>query len=301
MKIFAIIVTYNAMRRQWIKRCLDSLGQSTVPVIPIVVDNGSSDGTKDYVPTHYPDVVWLPQVKNLGFGQANNVGIRYALQENADFVLLLNQDAALHPQALECMIRVSDGDSLISPLQLNGDGKKLDAMFRYVLYETHDSHLFDDVLLTGSCAEAYVGGMYAAACWLMPIELIKCIGGFNPMFFHYGEDYNYLNRVLYHGVNVLLAPHARMFHDRTEHGDNKMFDRRRNRRDMLLVACDINKSFIGCVVEWMRILIRCYAVDLPKKKYKPGVFFVNLLWLICHAVAINKSRKKEKQIGKHWL
>lgn len=301
MKVFAIIVTYNAMRRQWIKRCLDSLGQSSVPMIPVVIDNGSTDGTREYVPEHYPDVVWLPQSKNLGFGQANNIGILHALEQGADYVLLLNQDAALHPQALENMIRVGDDTSLVSPLQLNGDGKKLDEMFRFVLYETHNPYLLDDVLLNGTCSDTYVGGMYAAACWLMPVGLVKRIGGFNPLFFHYGEDYNYLNRLMYHGIKVLLAPHAHMYHDRNGHGDNKVFDKGRNRRDMLLVACDINKSFIGCVVEWMRILVRCYTVYLPKKAYKPGVFFGNLLWLAGHAVAVNRSRKKEKQVGGHWL
>ena len=63
MNIFAIIVTYNAMRRNWAERCLQSLQESTVPVTPIVIDNGSTDGTRDYVPSQQPTVVWLPQEK----------------------------------------------------------------------------------------------------------------------------------------------------------------------------------------------------------------------------------------------
>ena len=129
MKIFAVIVTYNAMRRNWIDRCLESLQKSTVPVTAIVVDNLSSDGTREHIPTHWPNAVWLPQDNNWGFGQANNIGIRYALKHEADYVLLLNQDASLHPEALELLLKETDEQSLMTPAHYNGDGTKLDFMF----------------------------------------------------------------------------------------------------------------------------------------------------------------------------
>ena len=84
MKIYVIIVTYNAMRNSWIDRCISSLRVSTVPVEIIIVDNDSIDGTREYVPANFPEVIWMPQEKNLGFGQGNNVGIRYALDHRAD-------------------------------------------------------------------------------------------------------------------------------------------------------------------------------------------------------------------------
>ena len=101
-KVFVIIVTYNAM--QWIDKCLHCLSQSSIPVVPVLIDNYSTDGTREYIPTHYPDVVWLPQEKNLGFGQGNNVGFKYAMQEKADFVVLLNQDAYLEEHAIESLL-----------------------------------------------------------------------------------------------------------------------------------------------------------------------------------------------------
>ena len=129
MKIYAIIVTYNAMRRGWIDRCLNSLYASTIPVTVIVVDNLSTDGTRDHVPEKYPDVIWMPQDKNLGFGQANNIGIQYALEHNADYVLLLNQDAALHHEALQLMLNEADGRSLVTPTHYNGKGDRLACLF----------------------------------------------------------------------------------------------------------------------------------------------------------------------------
>ena len=204
-KSFAIIVTYNAMRRSWIEKCLKSLEASTVAVTPIVVDNASSDETREFVPQHFPQAIWIPQKKNLGFGQANNIGIRYAMDNGADYILLLNQDATLHTEALERLIEASDGKSLLSPLQLTGDGSRLDPLFKYVLLNA-DHLLYDDLLINHRCNSTYTSGKYAAACWLLPAATICRIGGFNPLFYHYSEDYNYLDRLTYHGVKVKLVP-----------------------------------------------------------------------------------------------
>ena len=153
MNIFAVIVTYNAMHRNWIDRCLQSLRQSSVPVTPVIVDNNSTDGTREHVPSHYPEAVWLPQDHNLGFGQANNVGIRYALSRESDYVLLLNQDATISSDALERMLSASDGDSLLSPLHLNGDGTRIDEMFRFSLRDSKNTML-DDLLIRHDIAAA---------------------------------------------------------------------------------------------------------------------------------------------------
>ena len=244
-KIYTIIVTYNAMQRNWIDRCLMSLQKSTVPTIPVLIDNGSIDGTREHIPTHYPDVVWLPQDRNLGFGQANNIGIRYALEHQADYVLLLNQDAAIDADTIFKMLEVSDGYSLISPVHLNGDGGQL--------------------------------------------------------FFHYSEDNNYYHRMVYYNIKTVLVPKAFMYHDRTLYGNAQMYHRGLLHRDIVLIACNINISFIQCIFEWMKVVFKCYMTWLPKRHYIPGTFLYEMLWLITHGLTICKSRKKEKTIGRNWL
>jgi hypothetical protein len=77
MKVTAIIVTYNGMH--WIDRCLGSVRGSALPVRAIVVDNGSSDGTAEHIARHFPEVEFIRAERNLGFGQANNRGMRIAL------------------------------------------------------------------------------------------------------------------------------------------------------------------------------------------------------------------------------
>ena len=299
--IYAIIVTYNAMRRNWIERCLQSLRASTVPVTPIVIDNGSTDGTCEYVPTHHPEVIWMPQQKNLGFGQANNVGIRYVLEHEADYVMLLNQDAAIAPDAVSALLDAAQGQkALFSPLQLNGEGTKVDQMFRKTLHQT-DNGLLEDFLVNHEVNPVYSTGIFAAACWFMPFSILKEVGGFNPLFSHYGEDDNYQFRARYHGYENLVVIKARMYHDRGEHGNVEIFNKNRMRRELLLLALDINLTPLQSTKAILYLLYKCYTYRLPRHQYRPGTFLPAAIWTLTHLHTIAASRKKEKSIGPTWL
>lgn len=298
--IYTIIVTYNAMRRGWIDRCLSSLRESTIPTIPIVVDNCSSDGTREYVPQHYPEVVWLPQDKNMGFGQGNNVGIRYAMTHEASHVLLLNQDAALHAEAIEHMLKADDGMSLLSPLHLNGTGTAFDYNFRKDSFPS-DGNITEDIFVRGDMQTAYETGEICAACWLLPIGVIEKIGGFNPVFFQYCEDNNYYDRLFYHGIRTLLVPRAKMYHDRECHGDTQAYNNQLLRRRLTLAVYDINNTTVDCIKMCCGLLISCYRNDLPHGKYIPGKFVCEAIRLMADMRNIRASRKKEKTINPNWL
>lgn len=300
MNIYTIIVTYNAMQKQWIDRCLKSLENSTIQTTAIIIDNDSTDGTRDYVPTKFPTAIWLPQEKNLGFGQANNVGIKWAMEHNADYVLLLNQDAALHPKAIEYMLEESDSHSLLSPLHLNGDGSRIDKMFHSSLRNANNT-MDDDLLIRHHLKDSYETGEICAACWLLPRRLLEEIGGFNPLFFHYSEDSNYYHRTVYHKIKTILVPQAIMYHDRILQGNMQAYNNKRIERDILLPACNINLSFGQCVREWLKVLYSCYAKELPQHTYTPGTYILSVIHIICKCKRILNSRKAEKVKGKTWL
>lgn len=286
-KVYAIIVTYNSMK--WIEGCLQSLRSSTAGMGVVVVDNCSTDGTREYVPEHFPEVVWLPQERNLGFGQGNNLGMRYALEHDADYVLLLNQDAYLQKDALELMLRVADGRNLVTPLHLNGTGTMIDANFRESLKRA-DCTMLDDLLLQRDLKESYEIGESCAACWLMPVSMLREIGGFNPLFFQYGEDNNYFTRMLYHGRRNYVVPAARVWHDRTVHGNEKAFNSRRVARRILVVACSPNLSLAS----------KCNRI-FDSFLMSPVQTLVEMLRLLPRMPKIMASLKKEKRIGRTWL
>lgn len=208
--IYIIIINYNG--KQWIRQCLDSCEGYNV----IIVDNNSSESSIRIIENEYPDVILLKQQKNLGFGQANNLGISYALKKGCDYVFLLNQDAYLEKGAIERMIAVHKNNleyGILSPIHLNGEGDKLDKNFSdYLKYDNNNIILRD--AFKNVLNDLYPVPFVNAAAWLLPRETFQKIGGFDPIFFHYGEDDNYCQRVIYHNLKIGIVPDTFVKHDR---------------------------------------------------------------------------------------
>jgi GT2 family glycosyltransferase len=216
-KVFVIIVTYNAMK--WAERCFSSLRKSSVPVHTIVVDNGSADGTQDYIQAHFPEVDFLHSPENLGFGKANNIGIEKAYKEGADFFYLMNQDAWIFEDSVQQLVDVyknhpdQEEIGILSPMHLDGSEKKLDFHFEnYLGKYSKTNRLLSDLYLDQQL-DWYEIDFVNAAHWLLPKSTVEKIGGFNPFYFHYGEDYDYVNRVLFRGKKIILCPKSRVVHD----------------------------------------------------------------------------------------
>lgn len=209
-KLFIIIVTYNATK--WLSECLRSTRGYSV----IVVDNDSNDETVKFIKANYPEIILLEQTKNLGFGAANNIGISYALKNSADYVLLLNQDAYLETNTIKELIDIHKNNvdyGVLSPVHLNGKGNKLDIGFsEYISYANNNFLYFD--ALKGNLNDVYKVPFVNAACWLIPKSTLNIIGGFDPLYFHYGEDVNYCHRLNYHSLKIGVVPHVFVKHDR---------------------------------------------------------------------------------------
>ena len=103
-KVFVVVVTFKG--GQWYDRCFTSLRESTIPVQAVVVDNASNDGTVEYIREHYPEIHLIESKENLGFGRANNIAMRYAMDQGCDYVFLLNQDAWVDKDTIEKMIHI---------------------------------------------------------------------------------------------------------------------------------------------------------------------------------------------------
>lgn len=208
---YIIIVTYNGM--PWLDRCLKSCLNYSV----IVVDNASTDETVSFIKTNYPDIHLLNQSKNLGFGQANNIGIRYALDHGGQHVFLLNQDAYLIDDVLNQLINFQIEHSvygILSPVHITGDQKKLDKNFSNFMLKEKTGQFYSDFVLENQLAPVYEVPFVNAAAWLISKKCLETVGGFDPLFFHYGEDDNYCQRVAYHGLKIGVLPKVYIIHDR---------------------------------------------------------------------------------------
>ena len=222
-RIYVIIVTWNGMK--WIEKCFDALRDSTIPVEIVVVDNGSTDSTVSFIQENCPEAFIIQTGKNLGFGQANNVGIKHALNNGADFVYLLNQDAYVFPDMFEHLLDAyADIEKcevgILSPLHLYRDRRHYDCQFAGYLNGIAIK-MAEDFLLS-DIQKFYEAQSVPAAGWLLPRKTLEMIGGFDPIFFHYGEDHNYSQRVNYHSLKTFVVPAAKMIHDRDGYGNENM-------------------------------------------------------------------------------
>ena len=220
-RIIVIIVTYNAM--PWANRCLNSLRQSVVPCDVTVIDNNSNDGTQEYIHTSFPEVELIRNKENLGFGQANNIGLQKALDQNYEFVYLLNQDAWILNDTFQQLINASQAHpefGVLSPMQMKADNLHFEEKFRSHIIPHHQvfSPSLTEDLFFKRIEDVYEVSFVMAAHWFITSKCLSTVGGFSPTFHHYGEDDNYLNRANYWKFKVGIVPSARAVHDR---GDSK--------------------------------------------------------------------------------
>lgn len=295
-RVFAVIVTYNGMK--WLEKTFQCLAASSVPVEVVVVDNGSSDGTREFVSKE--TIHFLPQKENLGFGAANNIGIEYALAQDATHVLLVNQDAYVAADMLERLLacessRISAGQplALLSPIHWNGDHSALDLNFSKNSYKRGAVDLTPRAACSGVgsgvaveaeaeqgviCAEPYEVKFVNAALWLLPAELIRAVGYFSPAFFHYGEDQNYCNRVRFHGFGLVVVPGAEVRHDRGKYGNPRLAAKSQIPNKLVNIYLDPN---IGPLTRLAQYLL---TLGESLKKGCPGAYLKGL-----HRLLTDKS------------
>jgi len=302
-KVFAIIVTYNG--KQWYDKCFTSLRTSELAVQVVVIDNASSDDTVQYLRTNYPEVHLIESDINLGFGQANNKGMRYALDKGADYVFLLNQDAWIEPNTIKELIVAHKKQleyGMLSPIHLNARKTAIEkGLIVYLSTTRHTpNELISDFYL-GLKKDIYDTNYVNAAAWLLPRKTLETVGGFDPLFYHYAEDDNYLSRVFYHDFKVGLVPKVTICHD-TERRVNATpkasmnFDKwlLQHSSDLLYADNHINSMIVEyCKLTFTKLLTFHWATF--NENYR------NARFLLKNKKRIMKSRTTNKQIGETWL
>lgn len=232
-KVLTIIVTYNGMK--WIDSCISSVRNSSVPSDIFIVDNGSTDGTIEWIFNHTKeDVIFRPSAENLGFGRANNIGLKYALENGYEYVYLLNQDAWIFPDTFEKLISDLEADhsiGIISPMQMTADISKADAQFAKQTGQVYEYK-------KGVVKVPFV----MAAHWMIPTTVLFEVGGFSPAFSHYGEDDNLVDRLHFRGFDCAIDTEAKAVHDRDSRPRPKSYRMRLKKIHAIKMLSDPNKN-----------------------------------------------------------
>ena len=215
--VYCVVINLNG--RALLLETLDSVRAMTYPNFRVVVtDNGSTDGSQDAVRTGYSWVELLENGKNLGFGGGNNVGIQYALDRGADWVILLNNDIVVHPEMLSEMMKVAVTDlsiGIVSPKifyfspadVLWFAGGTVNFWTGAIAHrglrqkDTGDWDRVEDTEYITGCA------------MLMRRAMIEQVGMFDPAYFPaYAEDADLSERTRRAGFRLVYAPAAKLWH-----------------------------------------------------------------------------------------
>ena len=204
-----IIVTYNSIK--YIDNCIKSILVQRYNFEIIVIDNCSTDGTCEYVSENFPSVNVIKNSGNFGYGNANNLGVKYATR---DIILIINPDTIMEDGSIE---------SLLSPL-LNTN--KLITTPKILTYNSsiinscgHINHFTGLGFTRGFGAEPsayqryeYVCGAPGTCFAMKRIDFIE-LGGFDETFFMYREDGDLVWRAHLNNIKILYVPTSVIRHD----------------------------------------------------------------------------------------
>jgi len=211
-RVTVVIPNWNGER--FLKLCLRSLrDQSFRDFEVLLVDNGSTDGSLDFVAENYPEVRIIALGENRGFSGAVNVGIRAS---GTELVALLNNDTELDQNWLEALVRAADShpesglfaSKLVdfhdrTLLDGAGDAMRLSGLPYRLGHGERDSGRF--------ARAGYVFGACAAAA-LYRRDMLDEVGLFDEDFVSYCEDGDLSFRAQLAGYRCFYVPGAVVYH-----------------------------------------------------------------------------------------
>lgn len=225
MKLSIIILCWNDLKV--IDDCLRSIYDTTrkTEFEVIVADNGSTDGSIEFIRKTYPQARVIENGKNLRFAKANNVGIRAS---QGEYVLILNPDTIVHEGTLDTIVALADRHPEAGAFGcrvLNSDGSYqgcirplptirgewIAALHLNVMGYLSD--WFQPNLYVRWKGETQRTVGWLAGCFiLLRGDLLKKLGGFDDQFFYYHEDMDLCHRVWQAGTSILYTPEVSITH-----------------------------------------------------------------------------------------
>lgn len=234
-----IILNFNGAKDTFV--CLESIQKLQTPnykLLTIVVDNGSKEKFKDSVSQRgeqsskikIDELKILRTEENLGFSGGNNIGIRYALNHGADYVVVLNNDTILDKNLITELLHVADSDKKIgiaSPKIYFAEGHEYHkdryqkAQKGKVIWYAGGIMDWQNVIGFHRGVDEVDNGQYdttdktefsTGCCMLVKKEVFEKVGYFDEKYFLYYEDADLSMRAKSAGFTIMYAPKAVVWH-----------------------------------------------------------------------------------------
>jgi GT2 family glycosyltransferase len=212
------IVLLNWNSGEMTAECIRSLGKMTARDFEIiVVDNGSKDGSAEYLRGQFPEITILAQDHNLGFAAGCNVGMRLALERGVQYVLPLNNDTVVDPEFLAELQLAAEQHpqaAMISPKIYFWDmpNRFWWAGGSFSLWTGIAKHIGRKELDKGQFDSGAVLDWATGCALLMRSDVLRETGLFDESFFGNAEDLDLSLRLRKAGYKVCFAPKAKLWH-----------------------------------------------------------------------------------------
>lgn len=215
--VVVVILNWNGKRDTL--ECLSSVRAINYPSFEIVVvDNGSTDDSVAAIKAHFPGISVIETGENLGYAGGNNAGMRYAIQQGADYVLLLNNDTVVDRSVLTALTRAAakiGGDAILAAqIYFYSDPDRIWYAGARIVRETATTYHEGYRAVDGAAPHVdMVETGYASGCaFFIGTSLLARIGLFDERFFLLYEETDLCSRAERVGVKSYVVPDARVWH-----------------------------------------------------------------------------------------
>jgi GT2 family glycosyltransferase len=214
---YVITVILNTNRRQDTLECLASLQESTyINHKMIVLDNASSDGSVEAIRAVFPAVEIIELTENLGYAGNNNVGIKAALAQGAEWIFVLNEDTILDPECLTHLIDAGESEQhigIVGPMVYHHDepdviqsaGGKLGRYWQSI-------HLAKDEVDQGQFTAPHLVDWISGCGILVRRAVIDQVGTIDERYFYFWEETEWCIRAGKAGWRIVHVPQAKLWH-----------------------------------------------------------------------------------------
>lgn len=214
-KVFIIILNYN--RYQDTTRCINALRGSDLPTSTkiIIIDNSETNRSKNILTKTFPKIKLIKTPNNHGFAYGNNLGIRYALKNQATHVMIINPDVTVNKSFLKPLLKTFKAKpeaGLVAPVhQHTQNNQSFFGLGGKVNWKTTKCEHINTKKLTLKSAKAYP--FVSFACVLIKREVFETIGLLNELYFMYLEDVDYCLTAGEAGLKCYLEPRVKIKHN----------------------------------------------------------------------------------------
>lgn len=201
------IILLNYCGYQDTTDCVNSLRKVLYKNLEIIiVDNQSNDGSYEKLKKENRDCVVLLSPTNNGFSAGNNIGIKYAMEHDTDYIMLLNNDTEVQPDFISKMIEVADKNTVVTPSIYFYSNKN------EVWYADGKISKLKCTVSNGSNKRSKYCDYASGCCLLIPRDVIEKVGYWAEEYFMYYEDMDYSLRLKNAGVKIYYKNDAVVYH-----------------------------------------------------------------------------------------